>query len=146
MRRHHHLPFGAEIVPGDAPAGVRFRLWAPRTTKVALILETSQAPIPMQRELDGWWSVATDRASPGSRYRYRVDDGDYPDPASRYQPDGVHGPSEVIDPGAYRWSDTGWRGRVWEELIIYDCISVRFPRAAISPARSPISTISSRSA
>jgi malto-oligosyltrehalose trehalohydrolase len=120
MRRHHHLPFGAEIVPGDAPAGVRFRLWAPRTTKVALILETSQAPIPMQRELDGWWSVATDRASPGSRYRYRVDDGDYPDPASRYQPDGVHGPSEVIDPGAYRWSDTGWRGRVWEELIIYE--------------------------
>ena len=74
----------------------------------------------MRQEPDGWWSVTTDRAAAGSRYRYRVDGGDYPDPASRYQPDGVHGASEVIDPGAYRWSDTGWRGRRWEEMVIYE--------------------------
>ena len=73
-----------------------------------------------EQEPDGWWSVTTDRAAAGSRYRYRVDGGDYPDPASRYQPDGVHGASEVIDPGAYRWSDTGWRGRPWEEMVIYE--------------------------
>jgi 1,4-alpha-glucan branching enzyme len=106
MRRHHELPFGAEILPGDVPrdvpAGVRFRLWAPRAASVSLVLETSEAPIPipMRQEPDGWWSVTTDRAAAGSRYRYRVDGGDYPDPASRYQPDGVHGPSEVIDPAA----------------------------------------------
>ena len=101
--------------------GVRFRLWAPRAADVALVLDGSEAePVPMRQEPDGWWSVTTDRAAAGSRYRYRVDGGDYPDPASRYQPDGVHGASEVIDPGAYRWSDTGWRGRRWEEMVIYE--------------------------
>ena len=107
--------------PGDGPQGVRFRLWAPRAADVALVLDGSEAePVPMRQEPDGWWSVTTDRAASGSRYRYRVDGGDYPDPASRYQPDGVHGASEVIDPGAYRWSDTGWRGRRWEEMVIYE--------------------------
>ena len=118
MRRHHRLPFGAEIVP----EGVRFRLWAPRATGVSLVLEGGEAPGPiaMRAEPDGWWSVTTERGAAGSRYRYRVDGGDYPDPASRYQPDGVHGASEVVDPGAYEWSDTGWRGRPWEEIIIYE--------------------------
>jgi malto-oligosyltrehalose trehalohydrolase len=102
--------------------GVRFRLWAPRAASVGLMLEGSGAPIPiaMRAEPEGWWSVTTGRAAAGSRYRYRVDGGDYPDPASRCQPDGVHGPSEVVDPGAYRWSDTDWRGRPWEELVIYE--------------------------
>jgi malto-oligosyltrehalose trehalohydrolase len=123
MRRHHPLPFGAELVPeegpGDAPGGVRFRLWAPRARGVALVLGQGER-LPMLREPQGWWSIATDRAGPGTRYRYRVDGRDYPDPASRWQPDGVHGASEVVDPGAYRWSDTGWRGRPWEEIVIYE--------------------------
>ena len=116
MRRHHPLPFGAEIVP----QGVRFRLWAPGATSVSLVLETGGAPIAMASEAEGWWSATTDRAAAGSRYRYRVDGGDYPDPASRFQPDGVHGASEVVDPGAYRWSDAAWRRRSWEEIVIYE--------------------------
>ncbi|MGE0257997.1 MAG: malto-oligosyltrehalose trehalohydrolase [Alphaproteobacteria bacterium] len=104
------------------PGGVCFRLWAPRAESVALVLEARDtvAPTPMQPEPGGWWSVTTDRAAAGSRYRYRVGGRDYPDPASRFQPDGVHGASEVVDPGAYRWSDLGWRGRNWEELVIYE--------------------------
>ena len=71
MQRHHKLPFGAEIVCDGVSRGVRFRLWAPRATSVALMLEESEAadPIPMQPEPDGWWSVTTDRAASGSRYR-----------------------------------------------------------------------------
>lgn len=115
VRRHHELPFGAELVTG----GVRFRLWAPRAETVELVLEGPGA-IPMRPESGGWWSLTTDRAGAGSRYRYRVDGTEVPDPASRHQPDSVHGPSEVVDPGAYAWSDAGWRGRAWEEAVIYE--------------------------
>ena len=116
MRRHHELPFGAEPT-GD---GVRFRLWAPRAKGVAVRLEGLVEAIPMNPEPDGWFSVTTDQAGPGSRYRYIVDGAAYPDPASRFQPAGVHGASEVIDPGAYRWRDAKWQGRPWHELVIYE--------------------------
>ena len=110
MRRHHELPFGAELTAG----GVRFRLWAPRAREVAVLLENERAPaLPMVGEAEGWFSVTTGEAGPGSRYRYRVDGADYPDPASRHQPDGVHGASQVIDPGAYRWRDAKWQGGPW---------------------------------
>jgi malto-oligosyltrehalose trehalohydrolase len=117
MRRHHELPFGAELTAAD----VRFRLWAPRAREVTLLLE-DQRPrsLPMVAEADGWFSVTTAEARPGSRYRYRVDGADYPDPASRHQPDGVHGASEVIDPGAYKWRDAKWQGRARHELVIYE--------------------------
>jgi maltooligosyltrehalose trehalohydrolase len=115
MRRHHELPFGAEL----SGQGVRFRLWAPRAHDVALVVEDDGA-IPMLGEADGWFSVTTHRADAGSRYRYEVDGQSYPDPASRYQPRGVHGPSEVIDPGAYPWRDADWRGRPPHELVIYE--------------------------
>lgn len=115
MRRHHELPFGAELTPD----GVRFRLWAPRAYDLALLLEGGPA-IPMQAEVEGWFSTTTDRAGAGSRYRYRVDGEAYPDPASRYQHEGVHGASEVIDPGAYSWRDGDWPGRPVEELVIYE--------------------------
>jgi malto-oligosyltrehalose trehalohydrolase len=117
MRRHHELSFGAELT-GD---GVRFRLWAPRAKDVALLLEdTGTDTLPMTAEPDGWFSVTTREAGPGSRYRYRVDGSAYPDPASRHQPDGVHGASEVIDPCGYQWRDGDWRGRPWHELVIYE--------------------------
>jgi malto-oligosyltrehalose trehalohydrolase len=74
----------------------------------------------MISEPGGWFSLTTDRAAAGARYRYLVDGTPFPDPASRFQPDGVHGASEIVDPGAYRWSDTGWRGRASEELVIYE--------------------------
>jgi malto-oligosyltrehalose trehalohydrolase len=118
MRRHHELPFGAEA----GADGVRFRLWAPGAQSVRLVLEAGPKSVllPMHSEPGGWWSLTTDQAAAGSRYRYRVDGVEVPDPASRYQPDGVHEASEVIDPGAYRWADADWRGRPWEEIVIYE--------------------------
>jgi maltooligosyltrehalose trehalohydrolase len=117
MRRHHELPFGAELTED----GVRFRLWAPRAHQVELLLENIGTDrLPMTAEPDGWFSLMTGEAGPGARYRYRVDDSAYPDPASRYQPDGVHSASEVIDPDAYQWRDAGWRGRPWHELVLYE--------------------------
>ena len=74
----------------------------------------------MGREAEGWFALTTGLARPGSRYRYVVDGTAFPDPASRRQPEGVHGPSEVEDPEAYEWTDLAWRGRAWEELVLYE--------------------------
>jgi malto-oligosyltrehalose trehalohydrolase len=117
MHRRHELRFGAEPAEG----GVRFRLWAPRARSVSLQLGAAgRATAPMARDAEGWWELTTLLAQPGSRYRYVVDGSAFPDPASRYQPEGVHGPSEVVDPVAYDWSDVGWRGRPWEEIVVYE--------------------------
>jgi len=117
MRRHHELPFGAEST-GD---GVRFRLWAPSASAVSLQIEdVASFAIPMVREEHGWFSLTTAAARPGTRYRYVVGGKAVPDPASRHQPAGVHGPSEVVDPAEHVWSDLGWRGRRWEEIVFYE--------------------------
>ncbi len=117
MRRRHELPYGAEL----SPAGVSFRLWAPRAGAVSLQLEGARPRVlPMDREAEGWFALTTGLAGPGSRYRYLVDGMAFPDPASRRQPDGVHGPSEVEDPEAYEWTDLAWRGRAWEEIVLYE--------------------------
>jgi 1,4-alpha-glucan branching enzyme/maltooligosyltrehalose trehalohydrolase len=121
------MPFGAELRDDGR---VHFRLWAPAAERVDVCLsngnadsgsETGSTQLPMNAGAGGWFELATDRASAGTRYRFRID-GDrlVPDPASRYQPDDVHGPSEVIDPCDWQWRDAGWRGRDWEEAIIYE--------------------------
>jgi len=114
MRRHHVLPFGAELVPG----GTRFRLWAPRANSV--VLQLADALLPMDPESEGWFALTTGSAGPGTRYRYVVDGKAYPDPASRRQPEGVHGASEVVDPRMYAWTASAWPGRAWEEMVIYE--------------------------
>jgi malto-oligosyltrehalose trehalohydrolase len=115
------MPFGAELVAGG---GVRFRLWAPDVGRVTLLLEeggSADDRIKMPAAVDGWFEVLVPEAKAGSRYRFQVEDGlAVPDPASRFQPEDVHGPSEVIDPLAYRWVCTDWRGRSWEEVILYE--------------------------
>jgi malto-oligosyltrehalose trehalohydrolase len=115
------MPFGAET-SGDG--AVRFRLWAPAARRVALCLETAsgQVEIGMTPQVGGWFELLTDRAAAGSLYSYRVDGSELrvPDPASRFQPRDVHGPSEVIDPAAYEWNDAGWRGRPWGEAVCYE--------------------------
>jgi|SRR5271166_1217532 len=117
MRRHHELPFGAE----PTADGVRFRLWAPSASAASLWIEGETAPpMPMSREEDGWFSLTTPAARAGTRYRYVVGEKAVPDPASRRQPAGVHGPSEVVDPAGYVWNDPGWRGRRWEEIVFYE--------------------------
>src|SRR2546430_9125397 len=74
----------------------------------------------MRAESEGWFALTTDRAGPGARYRYVVDGNAYPDPASRCQPEGVHGASEVIDPRAYLWTEPECRGRSWEAIVLYE--------------------------
>src|SRR5215469_2015236 len=122
LQRYHHMPFGAELT---ATGEVRFRLWAPAARQVELLLcdaggATVQAACMQPRE-GGWYSLVTAAAAAGSLYRYRIDGAqEVPDPASRCNPQGVHGPSEVIDPAAYRWDDAGWRAPPWRESVIYE--------------------------
>ena len=76
---------------------------------------------PLQRADGGWWQLDCAQAHTGSRYRYRIDAGLLvPDPASRSNPDDVHRASCVVDPLAFDWDDGDWRGRPWEEAIIYE--------------------------
>jgi maltooligosyltrehalose trehalohydrolase len=76
----------------------------------------------MQPEPDGYFSLTVPTAEAGMRYRFRLDRGEIilPDPASRYQPEGPHGPSEIVDPDAFCWTDVGWRGLPREQLVIYE--------------------------
>jgi malto-oligosyltrehalose trehalohydrolase len=112
------MPFGAELQPDGR---VRFRLWAPKHEVIGLLLPAEGTRTSLQREADGWHSLTTDRAAAGSLYQFILPDGlRIPDPASRFQPSDVHGPSEVIDPGAYSWADRDWRGRPWHEAVIYE--------------------------
>ena len=138
MRHRHEGPFGAEVWAD----GVRFRLWAPRAQSVSLRLE-SPGPnlVPMVCEGEGWWALTTALARRGTRYRYVVDGNAFPDPASRHQPDGVHGPSEVVDPLAYDWNDLHWRGRRWEEIILYELHLGTFSETGDFAGRRAISTI-----
>ncbi len=120
MRSAHPLPFGAEV---RTDGRVCFRLWAPAATRVELCLEEDggESLLPLVGESGGWFGLVTDRATAGSRYRYRIDGGlRVPDPASRFQPEDVHGPSQVIDPQRWQWSDAAWRGRPWEEAVVYE--------------------------
>jgi maltooligosyltrehalose trehalohydrolase len=112
------LPIGAEPQPGG---GVHFRLWAPRCRKVAVEVEELE-PIVMEAEPDGYFSCDVQSARIGVRYRFRVDGGDIalPDPVSRFQPDGPHGPSVIVAPDAFAWSDRSWRGLSREQLVIYE--------------------------
>jgi malto-oligosyltrehalose trehalohydrolase len=75
----------------------------------------------MEAREAGWYELTTDRARVGDLYRYRIDGvGEFPDPASRYNPQGVHGPSQLLDPGQFVWNDRNWRGRPWEEAVLYE--------------------------
>ena len=119
MSNSHRMPFGAEVLSNGS---VRFRLWAPKAQNVALRLEGKQSrSLPIGRLEDGWFEIITADAAPGSLYRFQVDGKlDVPDPASRFQPRDVHGPSEVVDPASFHWRDDSWRGRPWEETAIYE--------------------------
>jgi maltooligosyltrehalose trehalohydrolase len=115
------LPVGAEV---QGEGGVDFRVWAPAAQDVAVILEGSaenrECSIPLAREESGYWSGLVGEATAGRRYRYRLGQEAFPDPASRFQPEGPHGASEIVDPGAFVWSDRDWRGVEADGQIIYE--------------------------
>jgi maltooligosyltrehalose trehalohydrolase len=116
VARKHSMPFGADVLP---QGGVRFRFWAPGAKKVEL--EIAGRYLPLQGGREGWYEHLVAAAGPGTLYRYRID-GELavPDPASRFQPRDVDGPSEVVAPADYRWSDHAWTGRPWSDAVIYE--------------------------
>lgn len=116
MKRVHTMRFGAQCLDGGR---ARFSLWAPGAQRVDLVLDTVRIA-PMQSASDGWFECVV-QAAPGSRYAYQIDGGlTVPDPASRSNPDDVHGASALIDPQRFDWPDADWRGRPWHEAVIYE--------------------------
>jgi maltooligosyltrehalose trehalohydrolase len=109
---------GAEV---QAEGGVHFRVWAPRSRRVTVVLDGDGGAIDLRPEPDGYFSGLVAGASMDTLYRYRLDDGkEYPDPASRFQPTGVHGPSAVIDAQGFPWTDRGWPGVRLSGQIVYE--------------------------
>ncbi|HEV2107587.1 MAG TPA: malto-oligosyltrehalose trehalohydrolase [Thermomicrobiales bacterium] len=115
------LPFGANLVPD----GVRFRVWAPNAARVDVLIEQWDGSSGVSDRLERREDVHEGTIAgldAGARYRYQLDGGDaFPDPYSRFQPEGVHGPSEVVDPRAFSWSDEDWPGLTNDGLVIYEC-------------------------
>jgi maltooligosyltrehalose trehalohydrolase len=98
-----------------------FTLWAPSHQQVALVLDGTARPL--ERGANGYWNGTFGDVRPGDQYRYQLGDEPsqaFPDPASRFQPDGVNGPSEVIDPSAFPWADAGWIPPALDHLIFYE--------------------------
>ncbi len=123
MMRVHDMPFGTTMLPDRS---IRFRLWAPAVGKIELILDNDDNQkiiLPMQLLEDGWFQIETTplQARTGTFYQYRLD-GELvvPDPASRSNPQDVHGPSQVVDAAAFLWQDVDWQGRPWHEAVIYE--------------------------
>jgi maltooligosyltrehalose trehalohydrolase len=120
MNRMHRMPFGAEP---RSDGHTRFRLWAPCASQVEVALYADDGDVKyrsMQRLQRGWFETLAE-APVGTRYRFRIDGGvEVPDPASRYNPDDVHGPSAVTAPLDFTWADEGWQGAPWERAVIYE--------------------------
>ncbi len=109
------LPVGAEIFDGRS----HLRVWAPERRRVEAMVDGGSAH-PLAAETGGYFSGWIPGGA-GTRYRFRLDgDGPFPDPASRRQPDGPHGPSAVVDPAAFAWTDESWRGVPIEQALIYE--------------------------
>ena len=109
---------GAEVRDG----WTTFRVWAPTSSSVAVIIEGGKSPrrVDMVRRDSGHFDV-TIEAGAGTTYRYLLDDGEsYPDPASRFQPEGPHGPSEIIDSSGFEWTDEHWTGPSFDDLVVYE--------------------------
>jgi maltooligosyltrehalose trehalohydrolase len=98
----------------------RFRVWSPGHDVAVHLLTPADRVVALEPEPGGYHAAELTGVPPGSRYRYRIDNGDErPDPASRHQPEGVHGPSAVVDP-AFDWTDRGWIGPPLERYVVYE--------------------------
>ena len=115
----NRVPLGATR---RADGAWEFLLWAPNRQKVALhVLDSRNRFIPMVKDRCGYHHVALHDIESASRYVYRLDDlQEYPDPASRFQPDGVHGPSEITDLTSFPWTDVNWRPPRLEDSVFYE--------------------------
>jgi len=118
---------GATPIDGST----RFEVWAPHAARVEVVVERTSDTLTIDLERNhpdddptsahATWGAIVEGVGAGDRYRYRVDDGEpLPDPASRLQPDGVHGPSEVVDTTAFAWTDESWRGVELADAVLYE--------------------------
>jgi maltooligosyltrehalose trehalohydrolase len=120
------LPIGAELL---TDGGAHFRVWAPKRKQVAVVLESqhvkdngSSQTVALEAEGNGYFSGVVQEATAGSLYRFKLDDDPnfYPDPVSRFQPEGPHGPSQVVDPSQFAWTDQQWKGVTFEDRVLYE--------------------------
>lgn len=119
VKRSHSMRFGTSLKENGK---VEFRLWAPSCTSVQVTLSYGdyESNIVLEAQGDGWF-VGAGKAKPGMKYKFVTDDAlAVPDPGSRYQPEDVHGFSEIVDPNSFEWSDTNWKGLPWSETILYE--------------------------
>jgi maltooligosyltrehalose trehalohydrolase len=122
------LPVGAEVVPG----GVHFRVWAPLRKTVEVVFRGDPAGFPLQPEPSGYFSGLVQGASTKSLYKYRLDQqGEYPDPASRFQNQGPDHWSQVIDPVEFQWTDESWPGITPRRQVIYEMHIGTFTREGV---------------
>jgi maltooligosyltrehalose trehalohydrolase len=103
----------------------QFVVWAPARKSVELSLpsktDSTAKSVPMERDSSGYFHAVVDGLEPGARYSFRLDRGDTrPDPASRFQPDGVHAASQVIDPSTFGWTDQAWKGVALRDTVLYE--------------------------
>ena len=138
MKEAWRLERGATVI---ANGGVHFSVWAPRATRVRVRLTSARGE--EQRDLArserGVFDGTLADARAGDDYAFLLDDAGepLPDPVSRWQPDGVHGASRIVDPSAYRWTDSGWRGLAMRELVIYELHVGAFTREGTFDAVIP---------
>jgi maltooligosyltrehalose trehalohydrolase len=119
------MPFGCALRP---EGGARFRLWAPSSATATLELTLPDANAPTRhamRNLHGWHEIDVPEAHAGASYRFVVENRErhalaVPDPASRSNPEGVHGASMIVDPKSYAWQSLEWRGRSWPDAVLYE--------------------------
>src|SRR5688572_21767146 len=109
------LSRGAAVVAD----GVRFSVWAPNAARVGVQIAGGETH-PLAPSGGGVFEDTIRGVRAGTDYRYVLDDKAVPDPVSRYQPGGVHGPSRVVDPSRYQWTDGGWRGLAMADAVIYE--------------------------
>jgi maltooligosyltrehalose trehalohydrolase len=127
MRRR--LSAGVEL---GADGTGHARVWAPACAHVEFVIESPRAPVPqpLEREPSGHFSGLVEGVAPGVRYWYRLDGERLrPDPVSRFQPPGPHGPSEIVDPSRFRWTDAAWRGPSRDGRVLYEMHVGTFTRA-----------------
>lgn len=117
QRIRRRLPVGAEY-QGDGTTHVR--VWAPAAASIAVVLGSGARSV-LTSEKQGYYS-ATIQAGPGERYQFQLGDDQrlYPDPASRFQPEGPHGASQIVDPAAFTWTDASWTGVSLPGQVIYE--------------------------
>lgn len=131
------MPFGAQAIDSGA---TRFRLWAPGEAAVDVELEIPGGTVRRRLRVleNGWHEIVCPDAPPGTLYRLHLSrELTVPDPASRFNPRDVHGPSEVIDPHAYAWRNTAWHGRPWEEAVLYELhVGAFTPEGTFTAARA----------